>query len=64
MAPIKGITPLQALDGMMLKHYVSYQDIVEGITNPTINVIDQKIGDLICYLILAEALLIEKKSIL
>lgn len=58
-ATARGITPLQALDGMMLKHEVCYLDLVSGRTKPTKEFIDEKIGDFINYLILAEALLLE-----
>lgn len=59
-AMARGITPLQALDGMMLKHEVCYLDLVSGRTKPTKEFIDEKIGDFINYLILAEGLLLEK----
>lgn len=55
----RGITPLQALDGMMLKHEVCYLDLVSGRTKATKKFVDEKIGDFINYLILAEALLLE-----
>ncbi len=58
-AMARGITPLQALDGMMLKHEVCYLDLVSGRTKPTKEFIDEKIGDFINYLILAEGLLVE-----
>jgi len=57
-ARISGKTPIQALDGMLLKHEVCYRDLVSG-KKPTKEYIDEKIGDFINYLILAEALLIE-----
>lgn len=57
---IKGCTPIEALDGMMLKHYVSYQDMVQGKVDITSEMIDAKIGDLIAYLLLAECVLEDK----
>lgn len=59
-AQARGITPLQALDGMMLKHEVCFIDLVTGATKPTKEFVDEKIGDFINYLILAEALLVEE----
>lgn len=56
-------TPERALIGMKEKHCVSVMDIVsaldEGIHQP-IELIDEKIGDEINYLILLEALLKER----
>lgn len=60
-ARIKGITPEQALDGMMAKQLVSVFDMIEwSETDPdrtTEKMIDAKIGDLINYLILLEGLM-------
>ena len=56
-------TPEQALWGMLRKHLVSVIDIVEGTGRgviPTDALRDEKIGDAINYLILLEALLIER----
>lgn len=58
-------TPERALLGMMEKHAVSIMDIVDdldqGIT-PTVSLLQEKIGDHINYLILLEALLLERVS--
>lgn len=59
-ARARGISPLQALDGMMLKHEVCYLDLVSGRVKPTKEFIDEKIGDFINYLFLAEILLSEE----
>lgn len=59
-AQARGISPLQALDGMMLKHEVCFIDLVTGATKPTKEFVDEKLGDFINYLILAEALLVEE----
>lgn len=61
-AAILGQTPAQACVGMMLKHWVSVLDLVEAealrIFKP-VELIDEKIGDAINYLILLEAILKE-----
>ena len=57
------ITPEQALWGMMRKHLVSLIDIIDAIAKgivPPDELRDEKIGDSINYLILHEALLIER----
>ena len=53
--------PAEALWGMAMKHLVSVIDLVEGSpeTIPDDDFIDEKIGDLINYLILLEAILKE-----
>ena len=55
-------TPEKALKGMMLKHEVSVMDLIDwagGLNNDkiTLDVIDEKIGDTINYLILLESML-------
>jgi hypothetical protein len=56
-------TPEQILWGYMLKQYVSVRKIVK---NPNTvypqELIDEKIGDVICYLVLLEAILYAKKQ--
>lgn len=47
--------PKQALYGMMLKHWVSVQDLVFGRLDASLA--DEKIGDMINYLILLEGLI-------
>ena len=59
-ARIKGETPLKALDGMLVKHEVCYRDMVDGRAKLTKEFVDEKIGDFINYLILAEAVIIEE----
>jgi hypothetical protein len=57
-ALIMDVTPVKALLGNMSKHLVSVLDILNaGSASP--EVIDEKFGDLINYLILAEGLLKE-----
>lgn len=63
-ARILNTTPEQALQCMMLKHIVSVFDLVESAgTNSdllTKQIIDEKIGDTINYLILLEGLLLRR----
>ena len=62
-ANIKNITPEEALDGMLMKHYVSYRDILNNINNnivPSKALLNEKIGDIINYFILFEMLVIER----
>ena len=57
-AQLGNVTREKALWGFALKHYVSFMDILNDIekgTLPKEEVIDEKIGDLINYLILCEA---------
>lgn len=57
-------SPEKALVGMMVKHTISILDIVDKINDkkeyPTKEMIEEKIGDNINYLILLEALIKEK----
>lgn len=60
---IAGIPREQAMWGFALKHYISFTDILNDLSEdklPTIEMVDEKIGDLINYLILCEASLKEK----
>ena len=59
-ANILQCTPEQALLGMAVKHLTSIIDMVNGETKPTTALIDEKIGDMINYLHLLEALFNEK----
>lgn len=60
-ARIIGSTPEEALRGMMMKHLVSVFDLIDWATYEddrlTEVMIDEKIGDLINYLILLEGML-------
>ena len=51
-----------ALWGMLTKHLISVMDLVNGRAKATQNIVDEKIGDLINYLILLEAILKETKA--
>lgn len=59
-ARMRGITPELALDGMRLKHVVSVDDMVNNPDMVTVDMIDEKIGDAINYLILLEGLLLRR----
>ena len=64
-AAADGTTAVRALFGMYLKHFVSVKDIVDSFnphdsrTWPSVERIDEKIGDSINYMILLEGLLLE-----
>jgi hypothetical protein len=53
-------TPLQSAWGMFKKHLVSIIDIKDGLQLPTTDMINEKFGDAINYLILMEALIKEE----
>jgi len=53
---ITNTTPQKALWGMAMKHLVSVVDLLEGRLENNRTNIDEKIGDMINYLILLEAL--------
>ncbi len=67
-AKIGNTTPLDALNGFVLKHLVSYYDLCATIDDPTTSSADlpserlirEKLGDIINYFILAEALMLEQ----
>lgn len=62
-AQISGQIREKVLNGFMLKHQISLLDILDNMEkgiNPTREVIDEKIGDIINYLILLEASIINK----
>ncbi len=56
----RNVTAVKAAEGMMLKHIVSFWDIIDTHEEhgdvPTQEVIDEKFGDIINYLILIDAL--------
>jgi hypothetical protein len=56
-AKMRGITAIQALEGMLLKHQVSIQDIVEGRVPVKRELVWEKFMDEICYRILEMGLL-------
>lgn len=58
-AQIDNETPAQALWGMAKKHLVSVMDLKDGKLEATPAMVNEKIGDLINYLLLLEAILKE-----
>lgn len=52
----------EALRGMLMKHIVSVDDLINNLEfkTPSIAVIDEKLGDIINYYILLEACLVER----
>lgn len=58
------VSPEKALWGMAVKHYISIQDIVYNIEIdiPTLELLEEKIGDMINYLIMLKAMIIERKE--
>lgn len=62
-ARLRGVTPLQALSGMKVKHTSFVQDVLEGrIALPSEEVIQEKFGDEINYLLLALCLIAEMRE--
>jgi hypothetical protein len=59
-ARMAGVTPEEARMGMDLKHRVCIEDMVKGRIPLTREMIDEKLGDHINYMVLLEALLIER----
>ena len=58
-----GDTPEKALDGMLAKHLISYQDMIDDLDKnikPTKEFIKEKYGDIINYFILSEMLLLKR----
>ena len=56
-ARVANTTPEKALYGMMMKHLVSVMDIIEAPERFSPAHMDEKLGDLINYLILLEGML-------
>lgn len=62
-AKIMGVTKEEALDGMMMKHYVSYRDMLNSVKEGKVHTaeyVEEKIGDLINYFVLMEACMKER----
>ena len=56
-------TPTRALHGMLTKHIVSYLDMLDDIDKgnmPTMDLVNEKFGDIIVYFCLQEALIKSK----
>lgn len=53
----------RVLDGFMTKHYISYRDMLNDLEQgklPTVEYLEEKVGDLMVYLMLFEASVKEK----
>ena len=64
-ARITGLPPELVLDGYLTKHYVSYRDMLDQIKEgnyPSLELIDEKLGDIILYFIL-QKIMMENKFI-
>jgi len=62
-AQISGETREKALWGMALKHVVSFLDIIDDIDNdilPSRELLDEKMGDFMAYLLLEEGCIIDR----
>ena len=57
-ATLAGVTPEQALGGMLAKHVVSIYDLI-GDNSKDLDIWNEKLGDALNYLFLLKALLIE-----
>lgn len=55
-------TPEEALLGMMVKHLVSFVDLMKDPTSATPELINEKCGDTINYTLLAQYMLLERIS--
>ena len=62
-AAVNNTTPEKALWGMATKHLVSVIDIVNSPETVSLELIEEKIGDMINYLILLEGLLKRRQKI-
>ena len=61
---VTGLPPELVLDGYLTKHYVSYRDMLDQIEEgnlPPLELIDEKLGDIILYFIL-QKIMMEDKS--
>ena len=59
----KGITRERVLDGMMLKHEISIDDMVDDIdvgVLPSVYAVNEKFGDYLIYLILKKASIMDR----
>jgi len=62
-AEIERSTPQKALCGMLMKHLVSVLDLIEGKLDTTEDMVNEKVGDMINYLILLEAIFAEQREV-
>jgi len=64
-ATITNESRYHVLDGMLLKHYISYRDMLNDIKEgkfPTTKVIDEKLGDIITYFVLQKLMMEEEAT--
>ncbi|MDA3835140.1 MAG: hypothetical protein PF495_17285 [Spirochaetales bacterium] len=59
-AAMTDTTPEKALEGMWVKHLVSVQDLINFPDRATLESIAEKMGDTINYVLLLEAILMER----
>lgn len=62
-AQMKGITPEKALDGFLLKHIVSYNDMLNDIDSgilPKIEVVEEKFNDILVYFLIQKVQIINR----
>lgn len=65
----RGCSAVKALDGMMTKHLVSMWDIIEqmdieGNYIPSQELVTEKLGDVLNYILLLEGLIEDRRSVL
>jgi hypothetical protein len=59
----KNITPEKALDGFLLKHLVSYDDMLNDIEQgvlPKIEVVEEKFSDILVYFMIQKAQILNR----
>jgi hypothetical protein len=65
-ARLCGVSPETALMGMLVKHWVSIRDMVDRFERtglvPSRELVDEKVGDAVNYLVLLEALFTEVRG--
>ena len=62
-ARVMGLPSELVLDGYLTKHYISYRDMLEQIKKgdyPSLELIDEKLGDIILYFILQKIMMESK----
>jgi hypothetical protein len=65
-AKMNNETPTRSLHGMLTKHLISMLDILDDIDKgvlPTKDIVDEKFGDIVVYVMLQEALIKEKFTV-
>jgi len=65
-AAISGDHEVRVLDGMLLKHYISYRDMLKDIeAGKTIDYayLNEKVGDILAYYLIFEALVLDTATV-